>query len=408
MFNDKKCKLICSIIAIILVITQSIYAQTFNGNTAIIEENINKYKMGLKLLGEEEYELIPKSDLIEVFNDVKINTALQIDLSDNFPKAGNQGSQNSCVGWAVGYANKTYQEKIENDWFLNTNDHIFSPSYIYNQINFGNDYGAYIDYAMQLIVDEGVCPISNMPYDEKDYLIQPNGEQKRIASYFKAEKWEALERGDIDTMKAHLTKGQAIVIAIPVFGDFMGINIENRVWDNLENGFYGYHAVCVVGYDDSMQAFKFINSWGTEWGLDGYGWISYDMMQSYCFEAYVMTDIVTSANINSYNVLVQTSDYKIGNNILNKWEEGFTGELYITNSGVDDINNWKLEFDCEEDIKTFWEADIVSHEGNHYVVEGKDWSEIIIRGNTLKLGFIASLDGDANISKPKNIVLSYE
>ncbi len=40
------------------------------------------------------------------------------------------------------------------------------------------------------------------------------------------------------------------------------------------------HAVCLVGYDDNKNAFKFINSWGTSWGIDGYGWISYDFMEN--------------------------------------------------------------------------------------------------------------------------------
>ena len=46
-----------------------------------------------------------------------------------------QGSQSSCVGWAVAYSLKTYQERLDQKWALNTYDHIFSPAYIYNQIN---------------------------------------------------------------------------------------------------------------------------------------------------------------------------------------------------------------------------------------------------------------------------------
>lgn len=33
----------------------------------------------------------------------------------------------------------------------------------------------------------------------------------------------------------------------------------------------------MISYDDSIQAFKFINSWGTSKGINGYGYISYDM-----------------------------------------------------------------------------------------------------------------------------------
>ncbi|MBN1964342.1 MAG: PQQ-binding-like beta-propeller repeat protein, partial [Anaerolineae bacterium] len=38
----------------------------------------------------------------------------------------------------------------------------------------------------------------------------------------------------------------------------------------------GGHAMAVVGYDDAKQAFKVRNSWGSDWGEDGYCWIGYD------------------------------------------------------------------------------------------------------------------------------------
>jgi peptidoglycan/LPS O-acetylase OafA/YrhL len=37
----------------------------------------------------------------------------------------------------------------------------------------------------------------------------------------------------------------------------------------------GGHAAMLVGYDDKKQCFIIRNSWGTKWGLKGYGWISY-------------------------------------------------------------------------------------------------------------------------------------
>jgi hypothetical protein len=34
-----------------------------------------------------------------------------VDLSSKLPPPGNQGAQNSCVGWSIAYGMKSYQEK---------------------------------------------------------------------------------------------------------------------------------------------------------------------------------------------------------------------------------------------------------------------------------------------------------
>jgi len=39
--------------------------------------------------------------------------------------------------------------------------------------------------------------------------------------------------------------------------------------------YLGRHAVCIVGYDDSLEAFRIKNSWGVGWGEGGYGWIKW-------------------------------------------------------------------------------------------------------------------------------------
>jgi aminopeptidase C len=37
----------------------------------------------------------------------------------------------------------------------------------------------------------------------------------------------------------------------------------------------GGHALVVIGYDDNKQAFQLMNSWGKEWGQDGFIWLKY-------------------------------------------------------------------------------------------------------------------------------------
>ena len=69
-----------------------------------------------------------------------------------------------------------------------------------------------------------------------------------------------------------------------LYGGFplwIGVNVEDN-WQNIgtsvwksSSGKGGGHAMTVVGYDDTKQAYKVANSWGTEWGDKGYGWVDY-------------------------------------------------------------------------------------------------------------------------------------
>ena len=52
----------------------------------------------------------------------------------------------------------------------------------------------------------------------------------------------------------------------------------------------------IVGYDDRRSAFKIANSWGTDWGIGGYGWIDYDASESLILAAYVTEDVVATSD----------------------------------------------------------------------------------------------------------------
>ena len=69
---------------------------------------------------------------------------------------------------------------------------------------------------------------------------------------------------------------------------------SNPVYDDDSGARRGAHAVVVVGYDDQRSAFKIANSWGTDWGIGGYGWIDYDASESLIWMAYVTEDVVAS------------------------------------------------------------------------------------------------------------------
>lgn len=101
-----------------------------------------------------------------------------------------------------------------------------------------------------------------------------------------------------------------------------------------------------------------------------------------------------------------TQNYGITYKVNNDWVTAFNGQIEISNTSSEDIFDWTLEFDYNSNINQFWDAEIVSHEGNHYVIKNKGYNSTIGAGQTLILGFEAS-NSDGNSSEsPSNYKLT--
>ena len=252
---------------------------------------LNPQALGLELLPEDAYE----SAYVLRADPVALPSRVDLSVSD-FPAPGNQGHQGSCVGWAVAYAVKSYHEKVERRWSLTNRAHIMSPAYVYNQIKLGGS-GAYFVDAFNLLVNQGVSSWDLMPYDPDDDRSQPSAAARVEAAHYKIADWSVVYRRThaefVLEMKRHLAGGAPIPIGISVYPDFGNISESNPIYDDASGPKRGNHAIVVVGYDDSKNAFRVINSWGTRWGLGGYGWIDYDASASLINEAYVLSDITT-------------------------------------------------------------------------------------------------------------------
>ena len=48
------------------------------------------------------------------------------------------------------------------------------------------------------------------------------------------------------------------------------------------------HSVLLVGYDDTKSQFKFMNSWGADWGDDGFGYLPYNSFEAAWDEGWFM------------------------------------------------------------------------------------------------------------------------
>ena len=229
--------------------------------------------------------LIPDSyteilEYMEPTVETRLTLPESVDKTSRFPTPGDQGQQNSCVGWAVGYAMKSGSEHRKRGWTVSSNNHKFSPAYIYNQINNGEDQGASILDAMDILENQGACTLPYFPYNQNNYTKQPTAIQTANANLYKASDTHTIL--GINNIKEKIYKNYGVVIGIEVYPDFTNLSSSNSIYDTVSGSKQGNHAICLIGYDDNMGdsgAFKFINSWGTDWGLGGYGWISYDTVK---------------------------------------------------------------------------------------------------------------------------------
>lgn len=205
-----------------------------------------------------------------------------VDLRPKLPPPGEQ-KMNDCTSWAIAYAAKTYDEVVDQEWKPDVAKRIFSPRFIYNQINNGRDSGSNALNALNLLKEKGCATLATCGYVANDFRGQPSAaafkeaENFKISSFYLVRSKEAIRRA--------LLQGKIVVIGTSTTPVFMSARWQ--VYDKTlhERGVaqrrpgqpHGKHALCIVGFDDQKGAFLVMNSWGTRWGNGGFFWLGYDL-----------------------------------------------------------------------------------------------------------------------------------
>lgn len=224
----------------------------------------------------------------------KYNLPTSASLRRFAPTPRNQGQQGSCVGWASSYAARTILEAVRTG--NNPNNLAYSPSFLYNQIGVANCQGAFTGEALEHMKTKGLIELSKFPYDPNSCNKKPNQQELREAMNNRIKGYNRLTKTgrnydvDLEAVKQNIAQGAPVIIAAKVPNSFQNMvgkklwqptNAERRQVDRL-----GGHAMCVIGYDNQQEVFEIQNSWGTEWGDNGFVFVKYSDFKTFCREAY--------------------------------------------------------------------------------------------------------------------------
>jgi C1A family cysteine protease len=205
------------------------------------------------------------------------------------PSVRHQGTEGSCVSFAVTYARACEQYYKTRATSYNDAVNVFSPEYVFNQAGLPDCSGSAVTSSLDLLKNTGVCTWQSMPYSTNNGCsVAPDATQNAEAANYKIASYNRVIDSDQLAIKTMIASNHAVIASFTIDGSFKNA-YPGFIWKSL-TGNSGSHTMAICGYDDAKHAYKAINSWGTGWGDAGYIWIDYDFFPvAASYYAYVMT-----------------------------------------------------------------------------------------------------------------------
>ena len=204
----------------------------------------------------------------------------ETDLSWQSNRIMDQGSTSSCVGHGA-------VAGMEISWKQGGNEaKKFSPFFTYALINGGSDNGAMVSDALKALQKYGACPIEVMP---KGIMYE---RQLPKVTYEDAKRFRISQAYQCDSYDEVC---QAINLGFPVpLGIYVGDNfsdVDSEGISPLPRGGGGGHCILGCGLKKSNKygmVIKIQNSWGSNFGVNGYSYIRKEHFKGMSPDAFAM------------------------------------------------------------------------------------------------------------------------
>jgi hypothetical protein len=227
-----------------------------------------------------------------------IGSTTEIDLREWMPPIRTQRYNNCVAHSAVAQlegisAVKGVPIATPSTMFLYANARILAPSHpltdtgcSYRQLLKGMSSRTILE-DRGLVVGLGCVPESDYPEDSSPVNAVPPDDLYRDGANAVIKNYYRIADGDINGLIGALQRQQFPSLCLVVDQAFE--DLGGNVYHTAGGALLGGHALTVVGYSEKAHAFRFRNSWGVDWGQDGYGWIDQGYVQDHCYDHWVLT-----------------------------------------------------------------------------------------------------------------------
>lgn len=205
-----------------------------------------------------------------------------VDWFADAPRARDQGADGTCGGHVARsvclYETYALQPQLRLDPSFD-----FSPlfPYWYGRVEDGtpttSDDGVTLRSVFKAVSKRGICRESLLPYGPGRYATTPSSEA--CADALNHQVLAYVKLSGVDAVKLQLARGFLVGCGLDCPPSLMEPAVAKTgllPWDGRPT--QGGHALTIIGYDDSVLgdgAFRVLNSWGLDFGIEGTFWLSY-------------------------------------------------------------------------------------------------------------------------------------
>jgi C1A family cysteine protease len=218
----------------------------------------------------------------------------EVDLRPWCSPVEDQGSLGSCTANA-GVAVVEYFERRAFGKYIDAS-RLFLYKVTRNLDHSTGDTGAYLRTTMAGLVLFGVPPEEYWPYVITDFDEEPTAfcyafaQSYQAISYYRLDPPGTTRDALLNQIKTNLAAGLPSMFGFTVYSSISQADTTGKIpFPVKREKIMGGHAVVAMGYDENMRikntnpggietkgALLIRNSWGTNWGDKGYGWLPYD------------------------------------------------------------------------------------------------------------------------------------